>query len=136
MSFAYIADLCITISKIDASNNAHGQPYTHYQVMRVTYSCLSLSLQAVVEGRVTNAAAIETWQQKDVDARTYIYSTIKTDQQSSLHGCLTASQMWSRIQTEYAQAVADNEHLLMAKFFEYKYQAGHSVMAHVAAIGS
>ena len=134
MSFAYIADLCITISKIDASNNAHGQPYTHYQVMRVTYSCLSLSLQAVVEGRVTNAAAIETWQQKDVDARTYIYSTIKTDQQSSLHGCLTASQMWSRIQTEYAQAVADNEHLLMAKFFEYKYQAGHSVMAHVAAI--
>lgn len=72
--------------------------------------------------------------QQNVDARTYIYSTIKTDQQSSLHGCRTASQMWSRIQTEYAQAIADNEHLLLSKFFEYKYQAGHSVTAHVAAI--
>jgi hypothetical protein len=102
--------------------------------MRVTYSCLSLSLQTIVEGRVTHATAIETRQQKDFDARTYIYSTIKTDQQNSLHGCLTASQMWPRIPTEYAQAVDDNEHLLMANFFEYKYQAGHSVMAHVAAI--
>ncbi len=30
--------------------------------------------------------------------------------------------------------MADNEHLITAKFFDYKYQPGHSVMAYVAAI--
>ena len=83
---------------------------------------------------VTNQDAIETWMQKDVDARTYLYSTIKTEQQGSLHGCSTAFQMWTRIQTEYAQVMADNEHLITAKFFAYKYVPSHSVMAHVAAI--
>lgn len=86
------------------------------------------------DGNVTNTAEIETWRQRDVDARTYMYATIKTEQQCSLHGCQTAHSMWTRIQAEYAQVAADNEHLFTAKFFNYKYQSGHSVMAHVAAI--
>ena len=90
--------------------------------------------QVVVGDVVTNQDAIEIWMQKDVDARTYLYSTIKIEQQGSLHGCSTAFQMWTRIQTEYAQVMADNEHLITAKFFAYKYVPGHSVMAHVAAI--
>ena len=96
--------------------------------------CYYSLLQEITDGTVSNAAAIEAWLQKDVDARTYLYSTIKFEQQSSLHGCPTAFSMWSRIQTEYAQVMADNEHLITAKFFDYKYQFGHSVMAHVAAI--
>ncbi|KAK4030698.1 hypothetical protein OUZ56_024038 [Daphnia magna] len=34
----------------------------------------SFPAQTLQEGIVTNAALIEAWQQKDVDARTYIYS--------------------------------------------------------------
>lgn len=75
-------------------------------------------------GSSTNLSEIESWLQKDVDARTYIYSTIKTEQQASLHGCVTAHDMWKRIQMEYAENAAENEHLLMAKFFDYKYQQG------------
>ena len=100
-----------------------------------SYSCsLFLQLQVVDKGATTNMAEIEAWMQNDVDARTYIYSTIKAEQQCSLHGCSTAHAMWSRIQTVHAQVVADNEHLITAKFFNYKYQPGHSVMSHVAAI--
>ena len=83
---------------------------------------------------VTNAAAIEAWSQKDVDARTYLYSTIKHEQQNSLHGCLTAFSMWSRIRTEFAQAMADNAHLMTTRFFDYKYEQGNSVMTHVGKI--
>ena len=90
--------------------------------------------QELEEDVVTNAEDIEEWCQKDVDARTFIYSTINNDQQCSLHGCKTAAEMWTRITTEYAQSAADNEHLVMAKFFDYKYQPGQSVMAHVTAI--
>lgn len=32
--------------------------------------------------------------------------------------------MWTRIQTEYAELAAENGHLLMAKFFDYKFQPG------------
>ena len=72
--------------------------------------------QELEEDVVTNAEDIEEWCQKDVDARTFIYSTINNDQQCSLHGCKTAAEMWTRITTEYAQSAADNEHLVMANF--------------------
>ena len=103
--------------------------------MRVLTHVLFFS-KVVAQGSttVTNAAAIEAWMQKDVDARTYLYSTIKYEQQTSLHGCDTASSMWTRIQTEFAQAIADNAHLMTTRFFEYKYRQGNSVMSHVAAI--
>ena len=89
--------------------------------MRVLTHVLFFS-KVVAQGSttVTNAAAIEAWMQKDVDARTYLYSTIKYEQQTSLHGCDTASSMWTRIQTEFAQAIADNAHLMTTKFFDYK----------------
>ena len=72
----------------------------------------------------TNAAEIDAWKQRDVDARTYIYSTIKAEQQANLQGCTTSHQMWTRIQTEYAELTAENGHLLMAKFFECKFKPG------------
>ena len=73
-------------------------------------------------GRVTNANQIAAWGQKDVDARTYIYSTVKPEQQTKLHGCTTAAEMWDRIQTEYAEMAAENAHLLMAKLYDCKFQ--------------
>ena len=76
------------------------------------------------DGGIENIAEIDAWKQQDVDARTYIYSTIKTEQQANLQGCTTSHQMWTRIQTEYAELAAENGHLLMAKFFYYKFQPG------------
>lgn len=91
-------------------------------------------IRADVDGEVNNMEEIEAWRQRDVDARTYIYSTIKLEQQVSLHGCVTAREMWTRVQTQYAEVAAENTHLLMARFFEYKYQPGQSVMAFIASI--
>lgn len=78
------------------------------------------------EGEIGNRNEVETWQQKDVDARTILYSTTKAEQQTALHGCQTAHEMWSKIQAEYAENAAENEHLLMAKFFDYKFQHGNN----------
>ena len=108
----------------------------HSSVMRVSSrnSCTTFYLQEVDDGVVTNTAQIEAWKQKDIDARTYLYSTINPNQQCSLHGLYTSHSMWTRIQTEYAQAAADNVHLVTAKFFDYKYQPNHSIMSHIATI--
>ncbi|EFX71976.1 hypothetical protein DAPPUDRAFT_111193 [Daphnia pulex] len=78
------------------------------------------------DGVIENIAEIDVWKQQDVDARTYIYSTIKNEQQANLQGCTTSHQMWTRIQTEYAELAAENGHLLMAKFFDYKFQPASS----------
>lgn len=43
----------------------------------------------------------------------------KNEQPTNLQGCTTSHQMWTRIQTEYAELAAENGHLLMAKFCEY-----------------
>lgn len=37
-------------------------------------------------GEINNVEEIKAWRQRDVDAKTYIYSTIKLEQQASLHG--------------------------------------------------
>lgn len=76
------------------------------------------------EDTITNADEIDAWMQKDVDARAAIYASMKPEQQASVQGCSTALEMWTRIQTEYAEMAAENGHLLMAKFFDYKYQSG------------
>lgn len=72
---------------------------------------------------------IEAWKQKDVDARTYIYSTISPAQQGSLHGCTTAHEMWTRVKTEYAENSAQNVHMLTLKFMDYKYQQGSAFIS-------
>jgi hypothetical protein len=42
--------------------------------------------------------------------------------------------MWVRLTTQHAQNAAENKHLLMQQFFEYKYHPDHSVMSHISAI--
>lgn len=76
-------------------------------------------------GEVVNNDHIQIWKQKDVNARLSIYSAINSDQQLTLHGCQTASEMWTKIMTEYAEVAIENKHLLMAKFFAYKFQPGN-----------
>lgn len=71
-----------------------------------------------------NAAQIELWKQRDVEARTYIYSTVKPEQQVALQGCRTAFEMWNRILIEYAEATAESESSLWSQFYNYKFRSG------------
>ena len=76
------------------------------------------------EGVVTNQPLIDAWLQKDVDARTIIYCNVEPQLQVIIEGCTTAATMWDRLLLQFAQAAAANANLLLAKFFEYKYEKG------------
>jgi hypothetical protein len=76
------------------------------------------------EGVVTNQPLIDAWLQKDVDARTIIYCNVEPQLQVIIEGCTTAATMWDRLLLQFAQAAAANSNLLLAKFFEYKYEKG------------
>ena len=60
------------------------------------------------------------------DSRRYLNSTIKAEQQAALHGCNTKAEMWGKIQAEYAENAAENEPILMDKFFDCKFHSGMS----------
>ncbi len=72
------------------------------------YICLQVLAD---DGTVSNRVQIDEWKQKDVDVRTFIYSTMKPEKQVTLQGCTTAFEMRGRILTEYAQVSAENEPL-------------------------
>lgn len=71
-----------------------------------------------------NTERIEVWKQKDVEARTLIYSTMKLEKQAALQGCKTAAEMWGQIATEYAQISIESEPLLWGQFYSYRLQSG------------
>jgi hypothetical protein len=49
---------------------------------------------------------------------------MKPEKQTTLQGCTTAFEMWSKIQTEYALVSAESEPLLWGQFYSYRYRAG------------
>lgn len=83
---------------------------------------------------ITNQAAIYAWDQKDIDARAIIYCNVEIAHQIPIEGCRTSSEMWDRILLQYAQAVAAYSNLLLARFFEYRYNPDHTVMSHIARL--
>jgi hypothetical protein len=72
----------------------------------------------------SNQKLIDAWKSKDVHARHYLFATIERQQQNTLYGCQSANDMWVRLTTQHAQNAAENKHLLMQQFFEYKYHPG------------
>ncbi|KZR99015.1 Uncharacterized protein APZ42_005303, partial [Daphnia magna] len=100
----------------------------------------SLNLLDIVDGveklpaADTNQKFIDAWKAKDVNARHYLFATIKRQHQNTLYGCQSANDIWVRLTTQHAQNAAENKHLLMQQFFEYKYHPEHSVMSHISAI--
>ena len=81
-------------------------------------------LWIIQEDVVQNADLIDQWRQKDVEARAFIYSTMKPEKQITLQGCVTAFEMWNRIVMEYAQVSVESEPLLWGQFYSYKFQPG------------
>ncbi len=67
-------------------------------------------------------------------ARNYLIATIDFKQQRTLVNCRTAHDMWVRITTQHLQNAVENQHVLQHRFFEYRFQPDHDVMAHVTEI--
>lgn len=86
------------------------------------------------EGVVTNAAARDTWLEKDLLARSFFIATIEIPQQRTLVNCNTAHEMWLRISAQHLQNAADNQHALEHRFFEYRFQPEPDVMSHITEI--
>ena len=59
---------------------------------------------------------------------------MKPEKQSTLQGCATAFEMWTRILTEYAQVSAESEPLLWGQFYSYKFQPDQTIMNFIAGI--
>lgn len=86
---------------------------------------------------VTNQALIDAWETKDIEARTIIYCNVEPDLQVLVEGCLlTAAAMWDRLLLQFAQAAAANANLLLAKFFDYKYDKDHNVLSRITRLSS
>lgn len=83
-------------------------------------------------GVALNADLIDQLKQKDVEARTFIYSTMKPEKQTTLQGCTTAFEMWSRIFSQLSQSVsevsAESEPLLWGQFYSYKFKPGINLL--------
>ncbi len=73
---------------------------------------------------VTNQNAIDSWNERDVDACSIIFYNIEPTYQTSIEGSATAHEMWNRLILQYAQvAVANSAHLL-GKFHQYRMDPG------------
>jgi hypothetical protein len=79
-------------------------------------------------GVVTNHAAINSWTERDVSARSCIYSSVVT--------CTTSASMWAKLHTQYQPNAAEAMHIMIQKYYRYEYEEGNSVMSHITTIES
>jgi hypothetical protein len=83
---------------------------------------------------IANRDAITLWKTKDVAARSCLISTIEDSCKRSLLNCRTAAEMWTRLTVQYQQNVAESKHILCNQYYQYAFEPGNSVMAHISAI--
>jgi hypothetical protein len=83
---------------------------------------------------IANQDAITLWKTKDVAARSCLISTIEDSCKRSLLNCCTAAEMWTRLTVQYQQNVAESKHILCNQYYQYAFEPGNSVMAHISAI--
>ena len=74
------------------------------------------------------------WEQRDNAAQLYITSPIEPQQSRKLINCKTAQEIWERLTCQFEMASAENKHILLRKFFEYRYPNNLDVMSHITAI--
>ncbi|XP_045024030.1 uncharacterized protein LOC123469143 [Daphnia magna] len=106
------------------------------KLMRVVLKVDTKPAQIVTDDVITNQALIDAWDMKDIEARTVIYCNVEPDLQVLIEGCSTSAAMWDRLLLQFAQAAAANANLLLAKFFDYKYDKEHSVLSHITRLSS
>jgi hypothetical protein len=70
----------------------------------------------------TNLGEIQEWKRKDCKARDYILKTTKKAEQGILVDCTTANHMWNLLTAQHRERSFDNQHDLLARFYDYKKQ--------------
>lgn len=84
--------------------------------------------QALNEGQVTNAAAIGTWEKRNISAMRIIYSSVHEEKSRTLLTCALAQEMWSRMEAAYSETAEEIAPVLWSKFYGSKFKQGQSVM--------
>ncbi|KAI9552221.1 hypothetical protein GHT06_022566 [Daphnia sinensis] len=84
----------------------------------------------------TNLEEIQEWKRKDCKASGYILKTTKKTEQEILVDCTNANQMWNLLTAQHRERSADNQHDLLARFYDYKYKVGAGMKNHIADIKS
>ena len=50
--------------------------------------------------------------------------------------CTTAHQMWATLTAQHLERATDNQHDLLMRYYDYKYQSGTDMKNHIANIKS
>lgn len=103
------------------------------KVVNGTETCPAPTPDAAT-GAITNQAAINTWTDKDVSARSCIFSSVEDSNRRSLISCKTSAEMWIRLATQYQQNAAESKHIMVQKFYKYEFEEGNNVMTHISTI--
>lgn len=57
--------------------------------------CPNFTQSLEIDGNAENMERHNRWEERDIEARSYIYWTLGSNQQAALQGCKTAPEMWS-----------------------------------------
>jgi hypothetical protein len=80
-----------------------------------------------------NQAAIDEWDQREINARAMISFNVDEDQQVSIRGCRTAKKMWDQLNMEYSLMAPDHA-IMSLEYFQYKYNPSHTISGHIATL--
>ncbi|EFX80232.1 hypothetical protein DAPPUDRAFT_244035 [Daphnia pulex] len=78
------------------------------------------------DNAITNQAAIDLWNQKDIIIRNSILISIDSSQKQNLYGLPTAREMWVKISTLFAAQADEIEQQLITRIFNYQHNPGLS----------
>ena len=90
--------------------------------------------QVLNEGQVVNAAAIGTWEKRNISAMRIIYSSVHEEKSRTLLTCALAQGMWSRMEAAYSDTAEEIALVLWSKFYGSKFNQGQSVMEFVTEV--
>jgi hypothetical protein len=83
---------------------------------------------------ITNQAAIDLWNQKDIIIRNSIFISIDSNQKQNLYGLPTAREMWVKISTLFAAQADEIEQQLITRIFSYRHNPGKDIRYHINCI--
>ncbi|KAI9553666.1 hypothetical protein GHT06_021593 [Daphnia sinensis] len=64
----------------------------------------------------------------------FIYYNIEPTYQTSIEGSATSAEMWNRLAQEYAQVAVANSSQIIAKFFQYLMDPGHTMAEELKSV--
>lgn len=120
------------VSKFDGSN------YLGWK-FQITQVFVAYDIYDIVNGgrpRPANSESAEgkAWIKDNAKAMFVISSAMEYTQLECLLTCITAKEMWDKLETIHAQKSASNKLLLTQRFHEYRMSATDSVVQHMARV--